>query len=619
MRKTINQWMLVAILTLATMLSSCVDNSVEDNSANIQPVAMDPGKGYTERAVSVNRDGKEAGQVTLRFYDDMPNVAYIAATAYYRMMLPSATMTVTNQGTSYLLTTADGQAMVDVVNDVLVSTTYNDFVSLMSLTAPDQPSFETSKSPFIKYDHHQYEPAVAPQVKLDFRKYGIDLRDDGRETYFPFATINDMFTDACLHMAGYNGSRILVNTDDTRDLSELDAEFSAPAYQMTEVGDDFARFRYGELCFVIDYFYGYPGRSLLEQHGLRTNGLDATLDAISGGKETRQLLKSKNQVEFALGTDALNFLLADGGHTTLWVTRWLPESARVAFLTRYNAAKATLPAVITQLMKAADDASSKSYEQYDALSNQRKTRYGTDRYVTSRDGKTAVAVLESFMDVNYTGWQNYYTNGCTSSYWQAMVSDKKHPDIVVQTVEALQQARHSGVKNLVLDVSLNSGGEDDPVGTIVALLGDRTAPDSQRRYSPSWDQNMLTGQYLTKTFVVDRNFDGVFDDRDNETDWVGDLNIVVLTSEVTFSNGSVFTAKMKDFGYRSWGRRTGGGACSVARYVTPDGMMYQISSSRSHATSKNRESIDGGTPVDVELSNEQMYDIEYLNNQFNSN
>ena len=56
----------------------------------------------------------------------------------------------------------------------------------------------------------------------------------------------------------------------------------------------------------------------------------------------------------------------------------------------------------------------------------------------------------------------------------------------------------------------------------------------------------------------------------------------------------------------------------MARYVTPDGMMYQISSSRSHATSKNRESIDGGTPVDVELSNEQMYDIEYLNNQFNN-
>ena len=610
----------IAFLLLLTLLSSCVDNSVEDNSANNQPVAMDPGKGYTERAVGVNRDGKEAGTVTLRFYDDMPNVAYIAATAYYRMMLPSATMTVTNQGTSYLLTTADGQAMVDVVTDVLVSTTYNDFVSLMSLTAPGQPSFETSKSLFIKYDHHQYEPAVAPLVKLDFRKYGIDLRDDGKETYFPFATINDMFTDACRHMSGFNGSRILVNTDDTKALNEVDAEFTAPAFQLTEVGDDMARFRYGELCFVIDYFYGYPGRSPLEQQGLRTNGLDATLDAINGGKETKQLLKSKNQVEFALGTDALNCLLADGGHTAIWVTRSISESARVAFLTRYNAAKATLPAVLTQMMKADDDASSKSYKQYDALSTQRKTRYGSDCYVTSKDGKTAVAVLKSFMDENYTGWQNFYTNGCTSSYWQAMVSDlKQHPDLVVQTVEALQQARRSGVKNLVLDVSLNSGGEDDPVGTIVALLGDRTAPDSQRRYSPSWDQNMLTGQYLTKTFVVDRNFDGVFDDRDNETDWVGDLNIVVLTSEITFSNGSVFAAKMKDYGYKTWGRRTGGGACSIAEYVTPDGMIYQISSYRSHSTYKNRESIDSGTPVDVELTNEQMYDIEYLNKQFNSN
>ena len=69
-------------------------------------------------------------------------------------------------------------------------------------------------------------------------------------------------------------------------------------------------------------------------------------------------------------------------------------------------------------------------------------------------------------------------------------------------------------------------------------------------------------------------------------------------------------------GYKTWGCRSGGGACSIAQYVTPDGMIYQISSSRSHTTYKNHESIDSGTPVDIELTNEQMYDIEYLNKQF---
>lgn len=356
------------------------------------------------------------------------------------------------------------------------------------------------------------------------------------------------------------------NTDDTKDLSDQDDDFSAPAYQLTEVGDDLARFRYGELCFVIDNFFGYPGRSQLEKQGLRINGLDATLDVVSGGKETKQLLKSKNQAEFALGTAALNCLIADGGHTAVRVMRFAPESVREAFATRYNAASETLPAVITQMMTAADKASSERSECRSTMTSLRNTRYGSDRYVTSKDGKTAVVVLKSFMEENYTGWQNYYTNGCTSTYWQAMVSDKDHPDIVVQTVEALQQAHRSGVKNLVLDVSLNSGGEDDPVGTLVSLLGD--------------------------------------------------LNIVVMTSEITFSNGSVFAAKMKDYGYKMWGRRTGGGACSIAQYVTPDGMIYQISSSRSHTTYKNRESIDSGTPVDIELTNEQMYDIEYLNKQF---
>ena len=81
---------------LLALLTGCVDDGIEDNGANSQPVAMDPGKGFTERMVSVNRDGKDGGQVALRYYDDMPNVAYIAASAYYKMMLPEATMTVDN-------------------------------------------------------------------------------------------------------------------------------------------------------------------------------------------------------------------------------------------------------------------------------------------------------------------------------------------------------------------------------------------------------------------------------------------------------------------------------------------------------------------------------------------
>lgn len=115
---------------------------------------------------------------------------------------------------------------------------------------------------------------------------------------------------------------------------------------------------------------------------------------------------------------------------------------------------------------------------------------------------------------------------------------------------------------------------------------------------------------------MDRNFDGKFDELDDKQDWTGDMNIVVLVSDCTFSNGNVFAAKMKDYGYQIWGQKSGGGACSVQYLVMPDGMEYRISSYRSHSTDRNKQSIDGGIAVDKTLTDEQMYDIEYLNSLF---
>ncbi len=301
--------------------------------------------------VNVNRNGKDAGQVTLRFYNDMPHVPYISATAYYHMMLPTALMTVVNQGNCYQLTAAHVTATVDVVNDVMTSDAYSSFISLMIEENTGQAGFEIISSPFLQFDSHLYEP-VSTAVTLNFRKYGIDLHDDGKETCFPFATINDMFTDADFRMACYDGDRILVNTDNDEDgLAAIDKNYAALAYKVVEVSEDFASFRYAELCFVIDNFYGYPGRNTLEKNGLRQKGLDVTLDAVGGGKEVKQLLKSKKQTEFVVGTEALNCLMDDGGHTTLGLWRIAPKIVKEEFGSRYKETYRTVPASVTQLIE----------------------------------------------------------------------------------------------------------------------------------------------------------------------------------------------------------------------------------------------------------------------------
>lgn len=604
----------LVVLALMALATGCTDVGVIDNSVK-HDAAMDPGKDYSERTVSVNRNGKDGGQVTLRFYDDLPNVAYIAATSYYRMMLPDATMRVVNLGDRYLLTASGYSATVDVVNDMLTSTAYNDFVSLQSLIGPGLPSFETCYNPFLKYDSHQYDPAGAT-VTLNFKKYGIDLHDDGQEVYFPFSTINDMFDDANIHMACYNGSNILVNAGNSvYDLAQIDKDYATPAYTTVEVAEDLAAYRYRELCFVIDHFYGYPNRNILEKQGLREQGLDATLDVVSGGKDVKSLLQSQNQAKFVVGTEALNHLLYDGGHTCNGLMTYAPEAVREAFTDRYKAALSSATDNVRQMVEAFYKTLTASGTRATELNAKRDKSFGDNLYVKSKDGQTAVFVMTSFMDLNTDGWQAYYASNHTADDWKKLV-EAKTPDLLVQTVEVLKRARQEGVRNLVFDVSLNGGGEDDPTTAIVALLGDKTATLRTSRVTSSWEMDMLTRQHLTKNFLVDRNFDGTFDEQDDRQDWVGDMNIAVLTSGITFSNASVFTAKMKDYGYPIWGQQSGGGACSIQRYVTPDGMCYTISSSRSHSTDRSKQSIDGGTHVDKQLTNEQLYDVEYLNSLF---
>lgn len=606
---------LAFLFLMLPLLTACTD-TLEENDSQEQTTPVDPGTGYTEQTVSVYRDGKDGGMITLRFYDDMPNVAYIAASAYYQMMLPNATMTVVNKGSCYELTAGNATATVDVKGDVLTSDSYDDFVSLMSLTAPGLPSFETCNYPFLKFDSHLYEPAGAT-VTLNFGKYGIDLRDDGRDTYFPFATINDLFTDADNHIACYDGSRVLVNTSyEGNGLEDIDADFAAPAFKTVEVGEDLATFRYAELCFVIDNFYGYPDRTILEKHGLREKGMDATLDAVSGGKDVKQLLRSRKQMEFIMGVEALAWLMDDGGHTVLRIHRGVPQSIKQEFDGRYDETLKTIPEAARQMI----DTNEKYWTEYRTKKNElkdlRKAIYGDNNiYMKSQDGQTAMFLMDSFSDVNGKGWRTYYASNHTAEDWQRLVAEKT-PDLLVQTVETLKRARREGVRNLILDLSLNGGGDDDPTTTIVALFGDKTAPLRTSRRASSWEMNMLTRQFLTKTYLVDRNFDGKFDELDDQQDWVGDMNVVLLISEMSFSNCTVFSAKMKEYGYPIWGRKTNGGACSVINMVTADGISFRLSSYRSLSTYSNKQSVDGGTPVEKQLTDEQMYDIEYLNALF---
>ena len=63
---------------------------------------------------------------------------------------------------------------------------------------------------------------------------------------------------------------------------------------------------------MFDNLFGYPGRSPMEQNGMGEKGFDATLDVVENGPAVKRLLQSTNNMDFAWGRMALQYLVHDG-------------------------------------------------------------------------------------------------------------------------------------------------------------------------------------------------------------------------------------------------------------------------------------------------------------------
>ena len=102
MRKIAKLQLLLASLLLSAC-SEIVESSYEDPEwEDDGPSCVDKGPSYTDKMVDVNRDGKDYGQVSLRFYSDMPSVAYISAVDFHWIMTGGGErMKVTREGDLY--------------------------------------------------------------------------------------------------------------------------------------------------------------------------------------------------------------------------------------------------------------------------------------------------------------------------------------------------------------------------------------------------------------------------------------------------------------------------------------------------------------------------------------
>ena len=128
----------LSLLLLASLVTAVSCSPKYYANRNRVPDEMPDGGSYTERVVPVVTKIAPDGQVTLRFYDNMPNVAYISAADFQSIVLPGSTMTVTHTGAGqYTLTNADATATVNINDDVFVSDQFEAFTNQMGLLQPE--------------------------------------------------------------------------------------------------------------------------------------------------------------------------------------------------------------------------------------------------------------------------------------------------------------------------------------------------------------------------------------------------------------------------------------------------------------------------------------------------
>lgn len=581
-------------MAVLAILSSCGPKTISSRRsvADDQP----DGGAYTEKTVPVVTKVAPDSEVTLRFYNDLPDVAYISAADFQSIVLPGSTMTVTHTGIGeYTLANGDAKAVVNVNKDVFVSSDFDSFTNMMGLLQPGMANVYFDGMPFVRYKSVKYTPAVST-VTLDFAKYGIDIHADGKgAVYFPFATLADMYSDLFYHHAGFNGEKVVANTSINEvSLARIDPDYNKTLLSKTTRSESMAEFAYKELCFAMDHFYGHPGRVALDE-ALKTKGMDRTLEEdLAAGPVIKKLLKSTNLAEYFVGMSGLNALYYDG-HTSMDISSAMgrDRSKYEDLVTEMRGLQEKHKDVMDAIRGGRATMGGRAQDVM-AIRNQRPESYGTqDTYI--KKGNTAVCVFNSFNTRAEDAWNAYYAGKGP----KPNINDNKGDSMVI-FLDALEKAAADPeVENFIVDITSNGGGSADIVMAMTSLIMNK---------SYLCHDNPLTGQRALVEYEVDRNFDGVFDKKDKDVKYK--LNFAVLSSDVSFSCGNLFPSMLKDAGVPVVGEISGGGSCAIQAMCTADGFCFQISSFRARLNTLAGENIDAGITPDIPIANDNKVEVE---------
>ena len=554
-----------------------------------------------EKAVPVYRDRPESDEsAVIRMYGDIPymkiddfynNLYFTGAEAYPQQASP---MTVTRNGNSYETTAYNGTKGVFDVEAGTFTCENLDAYANPPYYALLLASERDSSAPFVRISHTEYSGALTAKT-MDFSKYGIKLEGDGDELWVPLAVLQCLFSSPYAYNAYFNGMGIYMQdgmeTLQPESARNLDSEYYD--FMKNARSEEKARFDYSVLCFYVDNCFGYPERSRLSE-SIAEVGLDKTLDQTIDGihlSAIKESLLSTDMEEYVFGIFALMTAIDDGGHTTFADMPMLTEERKVAWAKK----KAELGLVSSKKNALADASFNSITKVYQQAA---KDNFDYVEGITYDNGEWANYFEKG--DTALYLFTHFYCNRLSWTQYEDGQLSEMPQDTMGTFMKCLEKAKSNpNIKKFVIFLAMNNGGESGIATTMAKII-------SGQAYRHQY--NAYTGQDEIIWYDVDLNFDGVFDEKDNEVSYP--FKFAVIAGANTYSAANYLTSMAKDNGVCVLGEQSGGGACSPQPTPESEGTMFNLSA-RYKLVDRNNEHVDFGIVPDVVLTVEKDGETDY--------
>lgn len=522
---------------------------------------------------------QEKEEITLYFKDGVTEIPYIDMETAQRLLL---TVMEKKKDTGYALTLTEedglatfvrengATAQVDFVSGEIGWDDYNRFIaqsySVSSLDVLENKGVNEDGEPWL-FSRNTRNTFVrnGESLGIRFEDFFIDLLYQDGKGYMPLQTMSDLFIAYAYYNIGYNGEAVfLIAEGELGDMNEL-----YYAVEPKERSEALARFNYVEMCLSLQFNYG-----LKEAHNIPSFG---SLFEMTGMEEA---LMSPDASEATVALYNVIFGYISDLHTTFFAS------------SPYAGEMPVMPTIYPRSMV--------------------KMNQNTMRYMMAA-AEAFPDELDSYMEIGNTAYItfNKFDGDLDTDYYGALEAGERIEDTIgiIMYAHAQITRENSPIENVVLDLSMNTGGwADAAIYTIGWFLGDCTIHS----------EDAITGAQGSITYNVDVNGDHVFDDSDS----IAHLNRYCIISPVSFSCGNLVPSTFKASGEVTLlGRRSGGGACVVQPLSTADGTLWAISGRQRLSTMSNGAlyDVDQGVEPDVVIDKlEKFYNREALTDYINS-